>query len=219
MSVGAECIPEMSEFLHSSALSEEKSHIPAVQKSTAAPGAAPSSHVEKTSREGIRRSRNAPAICTWSGHFHRHWWAFGDFVMQKIPVRLQRSENSAQRAIDNLRDKFIIKETVCVKSAEKDGKCPFKEDGVVKRCTASKPEGRRLEVRCQTIDIAGEENTKSETARNHHIFKDLRNDRKKAESSFMQIEKDSVSSHAVFSCLHCIFDFLNPKTSSKDSGR
>ncbi|XP_044149726.1 uncharacterized protein LOC122938340 isoform X2 [Bufo gargarizans] len=120
---------------------------------------------------------------------------------------------------DNLRDKFIIKETVCVKSAEKDGKCPFKEDGVVKRCTASKPEGRRLEVRCQTIDIAGEENTKSETARNHHIFKDLRNDRKKAESSFMQIEKDSVSSHAVFSCLHCIFDFLNPKTSSKDSGR
>lgn len=123
---------------------------------------------------------------------------------------------------DNENIIFIIKETVCLKSAKKDEKCPFKEDGVVKNCTASLPgsEGRRLEVNCQNIDTSdnssqSEENKKSEPVKSRRVFEILRSSRKKASSNFLQFDNKSLlDHHSAASCLACIFDFLNPKTNA-----
>ncbi|XP_066441181.1 cathelicidin-6-like isoform X2 [Eleutherodactylus coqui] len=120
---------------------------------------------------------------------------------------------------DNENIRFIIKETVCLKSGEKAEKCPFKEDGVVKSCTASLSgsKERRLDVSCQTVGTSSEENKKPKTAKSHHIAKHLRNGKKKLGTNFLQFDKSSLSSHAAASCISCIFDSFKPKADA--SGR
>ncbi|CAN2390418.1 hypothetical protein PRIEUP_LOCUS455, partial [Pristimantis euphronides] len=113
---------------------------------------------------------------------------------------------------------FIIKETVCLKSHEKTEKCPFKKDGVVKKCTVSEPgtEGRRLDINCQTIDVLddtwkSEENRKPQIVRSSGIIRLLKTGKKKLGINFLQFDnKSSLDNHAASSCLFCIFDLLNP---------
>ncbi|KAM4027263.1 cathelicidin-1-like isoform 2-T2 [Anomaloglossus baeobatrachus] len=120
---------------------------------------------------------------------------------------------------------FIIKETVCSKSARKEQSCPFKTDGVVKICTASLPgqEGRRLDVSCHNMDASVEalqsgENKSSSKA--HHILKLLKSGKKKVETNFRQFDKQSVvGSHAVSSCVACIFEMLNQNRNINVSGQ
>lgn len=113
---------------------------------------------------------------------------------------------------------FLIKETSCLKSAEKDEKCPFKEDGVVKNCTASPgSEGRRLEVSCQNIDPSddSEDTQTSQPVKNHRVFQLLKSSKKKPGTNFLQFDhKSALDHHSAASCLACIFDFLNPKTNA-----
>lgn len=113
---------------------------------------------------------------------------------------------------------FLIKETSCLKSAEKDEKCPFKEDGVVKNCTASPgSEGRRLEVSCQKIDPSddSEESQTSQPVKSHRVFQLLKSSKKKPGTNFLQFDhKSALDHHSAASCLACIFDFLNPKTNA-----
>ncbi|XP_072011009.1 uncharacterized protein [Engystomops pustulosus] len=116
---------------------------------------------------------------------------------------------------------FLIKETICRSSAQNHGDCPFKEDGVVKRCSAAAQEsrGRSLEVTCQDVDGSETSVRRGDdiprTGRTPHVFKLLRSGGRKAESDFLQFDsKDAVPSHSVSSCIECIFDFLYPKPSS-----
>ncbi|XP_056409695.1 cathelicidin-1-like isoform X1 [Hyla sarda] len=114
---------------------------------------------------------------------------------------------------------FIIKETVCLKSDKKDKKCPFKEDGVVKNCTAPPPghKGRRLKVRCQTVDTSdnGENNKSPGTMGNDPVYK-LLPGKQNQRSDFLQFDnRRSQIGHSAASCISCIFDFLNTNPSGR----
>ncbi|XP_069815272.1 uncharacterized protein [Dendropsophus ebraccatus] len=113
---------------------------------------------------------------------------------------------------------FIIKQTECLKSSEKDEKCPFKKDGIVKKCTAPPPgpEGKLHDVQCHTVD-SSDETTKSEEdetpkpARNHRVY-NLLTGKNREETNFLQFDNRRFQpghAAAAASCLSCIFDFLN----------
>ncbi|XP_075684407.1 cathelicidin-1-like [Rhinoderma darwinii] len=141
----------------------------------------------------------------------------GEVVYELLAVPPEDKSHDKENII------FIIKETVCLKSGGKAKKCPFKEDGVMKKCTASLPgsKGRRLQVRCQTMDtsgdtLQGEENKKPKSVRSHRVYELLRTNEKNLGTNFLQFDKTgSVGSQFVSSCLSCIFDFLNPKMKAK----
>ncbi|XP_056409696.1 uncharacterized protein LOC130331778 isoform X2 [Hyla sarda] len=132
-----------------------------------------------------------------------------EFLFGLIQVESHDSENIT----------FIIKETVCLKSDKKDKKCPFKEDGVVKNCTAPPPghKGRRLKVRCQTVDTSdnGENNKSPGTMGNDPVYK-LLPGKQNQRSDFLQFDnRRSQIGHSAASCISCIFDFLNTNPSGR----
>ncbi|XP_075128133.1 cathelicidin-5-like [Leptodactylus fuscus] len=113
--------------------------------------------------------------------------------------------------------RFLIKETVCLKTAQNNEKCPFKEDGGVKMCTASLAEsgGSRMEVSCQIVDLSdnnlqAKRNHKSKSERRPHVFQLVQSEKKKLETNFRQFDNKSLPDRQAVSCLSCIFDFLNP---------
>lgn len=106
---------------------------------------------------------------------------------------------------------FVIKETVCRKSAEIPEECPFKEDGVMKNCTAgySGPRQDRAELSCQTLDppvsslppATSEGGDEKKSSRSHHKAKSI-NSGKKNERTFQNVKE----SHDIAgSCLACVF--------------
>ncbi|XP_077127879.1 uncharacterized protein LOC143783358 isoform X2 [Ranitomeya variabilis] len=120
---------------------------------------------------------------------------------------------------------FIIKETICSKSAEKEGSCPFKEDGVVKICTTSLPgkDRKRLDVICQDMDssvAASQSGEHKSSTKTHHFLKLLKSGKKKVETNFRQFDDQSVvGSHAVSSCVACIFEMFNSNRNPNVSGQ
>ncbi|XP_040211182.1 uncharacterized protein LOC120941693 [Rana temporaria] len=122
---------------------------------------------------------------------------------------------------------FVIKETVCRKSEEIAGECPFKEGGVMKNCTAvySGPGQEKAELRCQTLDPPGsglppatsEGGDEKKSGRGHRKFI---NSRKKNEGTFRDvIDSDITSNNIAGSCLECIFhDLPNSQNAIGSSG-
>ncbi|XP_077349678.1 neutrophilic granule protein-like [Lithobates pipiens] len=109
---------------------------------------------------------------------------------------------------------FVIKETVCRKAAEIPEECPFKEDGVMKNCTAvySRPRQDKAELSCQTLDppvsslqpATSEGGDKIKSSQSHPKAKFI-NSGKKNEKTF----QDDIKLHNIGgSCLECIFDPL-----------
>ncbi|KAM5157530.1 lutzicidin-like [Mantella aurantiaca] len=112
----------------------------------------------------------------------------------------------------NLSVTFVIKETVCPKSAETPGECPFKDDGVMKNCTAiySGPPLNKTEISCQTMDppVSPSEGDEEKLSRGHRRAKFI-NSGKKNETTFLDVNnKNLIWSHLAASCLPCIFKKL-----------
>ncbi|CAJ0927945.1 unnamed protein product [Ranitomeya imitator] len=120
---------------------------------------------------------------------------------------------------------FIIKETICSKSSEKEENCPFKEDGVVKICTTSLPgqDGKHPEVICRDMDssvAASQSGEHKSSTKTHHFLKLLKSGKKKVETNFRQFDDQSVvGSHAVSSCVACIFEMFNPNRNPNVPGQ
>ncbi|XP_077350097.1 uncharacterized protein LOC143998419 [Lithobates pipiens] len=135
---------------------------------------------------------------------------------------LQVDSHSQADSHENNSLSLVIKETICPKAAEIPEECPFKEDGVMKNCTAvySRPRQDQAELSCQTLDpppqASGLPPTTSEGAdgeqssRSHHKAKFI-NSGKKNETTFLDIIGIMPWSHLAASCLKCIFDDL-PKS-------
>ncbi|XP_072011010.1 cathelicidin-1-like isoform X2 [Engystomops pustulosus] len=164
---------------------------------------------------GLPNSRSPPELSDYISQAVTLYNHQSEVIYNLLGVPPQDKSHDAENVT------FLIKETICRSSAQNHGDCPFKEDGVVKRCSAAAQEsrGRSLEVTCQDVDGSETSVRRGDdiprTGRTPHVFKLLRSGGRKAESDFLQFDsKDAVPSHSVSSCIECIFDFLYPKPSS-----
>ncbi|CAH2281823.1 cathelicidin antimicrobial peptide [Pelobates cultripes] len=139
------------------------------------------------------------------------------FLFRSLPRGSQDEQTDSQSS--NVLT-FKIKETVCTKSTLQDlTKCAFKEQGVVKNCTAiiDRSEEGDIVVKCDTFTEAsmlsyhnledengtqkiGKKRDRREKLRSFELFHKKR-----------AINESSLGAYSQASCLTCIFDILGTK--------
>ncbi|MEE6467524.1 hypothetical protein FKM82_007287 [Ascaphus truei] len=136
--------------------------------------------------------------------------------------RVLKDSYGAETA-DESKLKFMIRETVCPKSAQQNiEQCAFKENGLVKSCTATSDgsKKRTIVVDCDTVTAGSnvlKDNLEGENEKEKSPNK-IESQLKKRHVNTLSRNKKAIGSnstmesHAMASCIWCIFDILRPKT-------
>ncbi|XP_068094642.1 cathelicidin-6-like [Hyperolius riggenbachi] len=137
-----------------------------------------------------------------SDHFFRMLW-----------VESQEDSQTEDSAKNNSTI-FVIKETDCQKSGKNSDNCPFKENGVMKLCTAGYSKSVEAEpiVSCQTFDAATSNTSTATPAKEKQRRRDvklIRADKNTIGTNLLDVSNKGVlQTQAIASCLTCIFDYL-----------